>query len=742
MDKRPLTVRVARWSAEHPWRAMAMWVVFVAVCIVGGNAAGLNESTGDDNIGETGRASAIIDSGTFERVATENVLITSPSGALDQGAADAAASDAARRLSALPEVASVGDPVPSSDGTALLLPITMTGDPDTATDRVQPLLDTTAAVQQSHPAVRVEQVGSQSVNKALDETLGEDFQRAEMLSVPVTVVILVVAFGALIAAGVPVLLAMSSVGAAIGLSTLTSHLVPASDVTNSVILLIGLAVGVDYSLFYIRREREERAKGRAHLDAVEIAAETSGHAVVVSGIAVVISMAGLFLARDSIFSSFAIGSILVVAVAVLGSLTVLPALLAKLGRWVDRPRVPFLWRLTARRTGPDGRPAAPRLWPAVLRPALRYPLVTLVVSVGILVALASPALGMKLQFPGVQDIPRTTPVMLAYDRLVAAYPNTGTTHTVAVRAPAERAGEVRAALTTMARRAQADPLFTAGGALQPQIEVSADGRVSTLDIATPYASRSAEAGQSLDRLRRDLAPAALDDVPGVEYAVGGDVAGSVDYAAHVRSKLPLVMGFVLGLTFLVMALTFRSVVVALTSIALNLLSAGAAYGLLVVTFQGTWAEGLLDFTSMGAIVSWLPLFLFVVLFGLSMDYHVFVVSRIREAAQRGMPNRDAVAHGITTSAGVVTSAAIVMVAVFSIFATLSTIDMKQLGVGLAVAILLDATIIRAVVLPAVMALLGEANWWAPRFLRRRDRSQPVDAVDAGQEPDRDLVAAR
>jgi RND superfamily putative drug exporter len=742
MDKRPLTVRVARWSAEHPWRAMAMWVVFVAVCIVGGNAAGLNESTGDDNIGETGRASAIIDSGTFERVATENVLITSPSGALDQGAADAAASDAARRLSALPEVASVGDPVPSSDGTALLLPITMTGDPDTATDRVQPLLDTTAAVQQSHPAVRVEQVGSQSVNKALDETLGKDFQRAEMLSVPVTVVILVVAFGALIAAGVPVLLAMSSVGAAIGLSTLTSHLVPASDVTNSVILLIGLAVGVDYSLFYIRREREERAKGRAHLDAVEIAAETSGHAVVVSGIAVVISMAGLFLARDSIFSSFAIGSILVVAVAVLGSLTVLPALLAKLGRWVDRPRVPFLWRLTARRTGPDGRPAAPRLWPAVLRPALRYPLVTLVVSVGILVALASPALGMKLQFPGVQDIPRTTPVMLAYDRLVAAYPNTGTTHTVAVRAPAERAGEVRAALTTMARRAQADPLFTAGGALQPQIEVSADGRVSTLDIATPYASRSAEAGQSLDRLRRDLAPAALDDVPGVEYAVGGDVAGSVDYAAHVRSKLPLVMGFVLGLTFLVMALTFRSVVVALTSIALNLLSAGAAYGLLVVTFQGTWAEGLLDFTSMGAIVSWLPLFLFVVLFGLSMDYHVFVVSRIREAAQRGMPNRDAVAHGITTSAGVVTSAAIVMVAVFSIFATLSTIDMKQLGVGLAVAILLDATIIRAVVLPAVMALLGEANWWAPRFLRRRDRSQPVDAVDAGQEPDRDLVAAR
>jgi len=471
---------------------------------------------------------------------------------------------------------------------------------------------------------------------------------------------------------------------------------------------------------------------------VEIAAETSGHAVVVSGVAVIVSMAGLFLAGDSIFSSFAVGSILVVAVAVLGSLTVLPAMLAKLGRWIDRPRVPVLWRLTARRTGPDGKPAAPRFWPAVLRPALRYPLVTLVVSVGVLGALAIPALNMKLQFPGMQDVPRTTPVMQAYDRLVAAFPNTGTSHIVAVRATAERAGEVRAALTSLALRAQADPLFTAGGALEPQVEVSADGRVSTLDIATPYASRSDEAGQSLDRLRRHLVPAALGGVTGAEYAVGGEVAGNVDYAAHVRSKLPLVMGFVLVLTFLVMALTFRSVVVALTSIALNLLSAGAAYGLVVLVFQGTWAESLLGFTSMGAVVSWLPLFLFVVLFGLSMDYHVFVVSRIREAVRRGMPNRDAVAHGITTSAGVVTSAAIVMVAVFSIFATLSTIDMKQLGVGLAAAILLDATIIRAVVLPSLMALLGNANWWAPRFLRRQDDVVPVGAV----EPERDLVAIR
>ena len=720
MGRRPMTVRVARWSAEHPWRAMALWVVFVAVCFVLGSMAGLNEATdADQRIGEAGRADAIVSAGNFDDAAVDNVLITARSGVLDQAAARAAAADATARLRALPGVAAVADPVPAHDGTALLVPVTMSGDPETASDRVQPLLDTTAEVQTAHPDLRVEQVGGPSIGKALDDTLGKDFQRAEVLSLPVTLAILVVAFGALIAAGVPVLLAISSVAAAMGLSTLASHLVPATEVTASVILLIGMAVGVDYSLFYVKREREERAKGRSGLDAVEIAAETSGHAVVVSGLAVAIAMAGLFLAGDIVFSSLAVGSILVVAVAVLGSLTVLPALLAKLGRWVDRPRVPLLWRLTTRRTGPDGRPAPARFWPAVLRPALRLPVATLIVSVGLLLALAAPALGMKLKFPGMEDLPRSTAAMQAYDRLTAAFPSTGTTHQVAVRVPAGESDAARAALTDLADRAAANPLFAPAEADGPDIEVSADGRVAVLDVATPYASRTDEARDSLQVLRSDLVPGTVGALPGAEYAVGGGVAASEDYADHVWSKLPIVVGFVLILTFLVMAATFRSVVIALTSIALNLLSAAAAYGLVVLVFQGTWAEGLLGFTSMGAVVSWLPLFLFVVLFGLSMDYHVFVVSRIREAVAEGLPTRDAVAHGITASAGVVSSAAIVMVGVFSIFATLSTVDMKQLGIGLAAAILLDATIIRAVVLPSLMTTLGRANWWAPRFMRPR-----------------------
>ncbi len=732
MERKPLTVRIARWSATHPWRAMALWMVFVVASIVVGNLAGTHKAENSGNVGETASAEQMIKDGNFPKdPSVERILISSRSGPLDLVAAKAAAGDAAARLRALPAVTKVEDPVPSPDGKLLMIPVAMAGDPDTGADRVQPLLDATAAAQKDYPALRVEEVGNASIHKALDATIGKDFQRAELFSLPVTLLILLVAFGALIAAGVPVLLALSAVGAAIGLSSLTSYLIPAQDALSSVILLIGMAVGVDYSLFYLRREREERAKGAGHLDAVEIAAATSGHAVVVSGVAVIISMAGMFLAGDAIFSSFAVGSILVVAVSVLGSLTVLPALLGKLGRWVDRPRIPFLWRLTAARGQADGTAARPRFWSAVLRPALKYPVVTLVISASALVALAIPAFGMTLKLTGLQDVPRSTPVMQAYDRMTAAFPSTGTEHVVVVKAQPAQAASVKAALADLSARTATDPLFAHDQ--QPKATVSPDGTVTLLDIGTPYASGTADGKRSLDRLRTDLVPATIGKVPGVQYAVTGEIAGTTDYSEHVKQKLPWVVGFVLLLTFLVMAWTFRSVVVAATAIVLNMLSVGAAYGLLVLVFQHTWAEKLLDFRSNHGVISWLPLFLFVVLFGLSMDYHVFVVSRIREAIRQGVPNREAVAQGITRSAGVVTSAAVVMVGVFAIFGTLSTLDMKQLGVGLASAILIDATIIRAVVLPSLMTLLGNANWWAPRFLRERRTAVP--SVEQAPEPE-------
>ncbi|HET9143595.1 MMPL family transporter [Actinophytocola sp.] len=710
-SRQPVTVRVARWSATHPWRAIAMWLVFVAVCFAAGTMAGTKQATDEDQwIGESGRAAAIVQDGHFDDPVVENVLITEPDGALDQAAARTAAADVAERMRARSEVAEVGEPVLAKDGSALLVPVTMSGDPATAGDRIEALLTATADAQRAHPDLRIAQVGPESIGHGINERVGEDLGRAELMSLPVTLLIMLIAFGAIIAAGVPVLLAISAVAAAMGLTALASHLVPAVDTVNSVILLMGMAVGVDYSLFYLKREREERERLNgnpvSHVAAVEIAAATAGRAVVVSGLAVIVSMAGLYLANDAVFSSLGTGSIIVVAVAMLGSLTVLPALLAKLGRRVDRPRIPLLWRISNRQ-GP------PRVWPALLRPALRYPALTLVISAGAMVALALPALNMTLRSAGPETLPRSIPVVAAWDDLTTAFPSEGTSHQIAVRAPAERAGEVRTALTELLDRTQGDGLFATDA--RAEIRTSDDGRVSTVGIPIPYTESAPEAERSLAVLREALLPATVGRVADVDYAVGGDVARNVDYQQNQSDTLPWVVGFVLVLTFVVMAVTFRSLAVALTALVLNALSAAAAFGVLTLVFQHSWAEGLLGFTNTGAIIAWIPLFVFVVLVGLSMDYHVFVVSRIREAAQRGMSTRDAVEYGITRSAGVVTSAALVMMSVFAVFAFLSMIEMKEMGVGLATAVFLDAMIIRVLVLPSLMTLLGRANWWPSRM---------------------------
>ncbi|WP_084468498.1 MMPL family transporter [Actinokineospora inagensis] len=705
------TVRVARWSAEHPWRSITAWLLFVAVCVGVGNMVGTKTTNFDDNLtGEMAVFQKMVDDAGFNRPATENVLITARNGALDQGGALAVAGEVKAKMSGLKEVGKVSDPVPSPKGTAVLVSVDIAGASKTADERLQPLLDATAAVQAAHPELRVEEVGGESLNKALSDTLGDDFGRAELISLPVTLVIMLVAFGAVIAAGVPVLLALSAVGAAMGLSALVSQLVPATDNTASMILLIGMAVGVDYSLFYVRREREERAKGRTHLDAVEMAAATSGHAIVVSGFAVVVAMAGMFVANNSVFNSMAIGSILVVLVAVAGSITVLPAMLAKLGRWIDKPRVPLIWRLS-------NRGGEPRVWKAVLRPSLRRPGSTLLVAAIALIALAIPAFGMNLNSPSTSDLPRSIPIMQSYDRMTAAFPSTGASHEIGVRAPADKVAQTEAAVSALEGRIKADPAFAHDREIQ--VLRSPDGRIFLLDAAISGPAAGKLADDSLNWLRTVALPQTVGSVAGAQFAVSGQTAGENDFVDQMTESLPWVIAVVLLLTFLIMTWTFRAPVIALSSIALNMLSAGAAYGVLVLVFQHHWAEGLLGFTANGGITAWLPLMLFVVLFGLSMDYHVFVVSRIREARQSGLDNRAAVARGITSSAGVVTSAAAVMVGVFSIFGTLSTIDMKQMGVGLATAILLDATIIRAVVLPALMAVLGERNWWVPRFLQPR-----------------------
>jgi RND superfamily putative drug exporter len=693
--------------------------VTVVAIVVGAGAAGTVEATDtDEAVGESAAAVKALDGSEFahDEPPLELVLVQAPSGTgIEQasGVVDGVRAD----LEALPQVAKVRDPVVSPDGTAALLPaeleIPVNPDPSGADAEASSAAvdDVVAAAQAENPDVTIEHTGDVALDDAISQIYDEDLKRAELFSVPVTLVILILVFGALIAASVPLLLALSAVVAAMGLSQLVSHLVPTAEEVSSVILLVGMAVGVDYSLFYIRREREERLKGRGTYDAIAVAAATSGRAVVISGVTVIIAMAGMFLSGDGTFASLAVGTIAVVAAAVVGSVTVLPALLAILGRWVDRPRVPLVWRLQSR----DGNP---RFWRAVLRPVLARPTIAFTVGAGLLVALALPALGMKLGDPGIDDLPQNQPAIAAYARLVELFPDEGASHDVVVWSesggPLDQAA-LGDALAKLDARLQGDSRFAVASPLLATYAL--DGDVALVEVPIPDDYSSEAAVESLDALRTDVA-GTLAAVAGTDAGVTGDTAWSADFREQLRQRMPVVVAFVLGLTLIVLVLAFRSLTIALTSVALNLLSVAAAYGLVTWVFQGTWAEGLLGFHSSGAILTWLPLFLFVILFGLSMDYHVFVVSRIREAREAGLDTRAAVAQGITRSAGTVTSAAVVMVAVFSIFATLSALDFKQLGVGLAAAILIDATVVRAVLLPSAMVLLGDRNWYLPGWMQR------------------------
>ena len=705
---------LARWSATHRWTVVGLWLAAVAVAVVVGGAVGTKTLTGaESGSGESGRADLVLSDAGFPDAPVEQVLVQDRDGGplgAEGGDAVAEVIAAARGLN---QVAAVGEPVPSADGSAQLVPVTLdVGDltgaeaQEAAEEAVGPLLEAVAGVQADHPDLRVVQAGGSSLDAVVGEQLDADFQRAELLSLPVTLVVLLVAFGALLAAGVPLLLGLTAVGGALGLVSLVSQLSPIDEATSSVVLLIGMAVGVDYALFYVRRAREERRHGADTRLAVELAAATSGRAVLTSGLAVAVAMAGMYLAGNAVFTSFATGTILVVVVSVLGSLTVLPAVLALLGRGIERPRLPLLGRLV-------GRTDESRVWSAVVRRVVARPGMSFAVGAGLLLALAAPAIGMKTSMPGMAALSRDSEVVRAYDAITAAYPQEGTTDQVVVwRADGDQL-DMAAVESAAAELGGRLPKQQAG-----EVEFNPAGTVARLDVARDVDVGSDQAGAALAELREDLLPGTLGAVPGVSTAVTGEAAGAADFGSTMAERLPLVIGFVLALTVVVLTVAFRSVAVALLAAGLTLLSVGAAYGVMVLVFQGEWAEGLLGFTSTGTIVSWLPLFLFVVLFGLSMDYHVFVVSRIRESAVAGVPLKLAVVSGVSRSAGVVTSAAVVMVAVFSIFATLSMLEFKQLGVGLAVAVLVDATLVRGVLLPAAMAILGERTWWLPRWLRK------------------------
>ncbi|WP_369142298.1 MMPL family transporter [Streptomyces sp. R44] len=720
------TVRMARHSARHPWRALIGWLLFVALCLGAGIALGSRPATTEDfRIGEAGRAEALAAEGGLQQKPLERVLVQAApgTGPVDRAEAEAAAREIASRMRQLPEVLSVAGPVADAHHTTLRVDVTMKGAEFDGKKHVDALLAQTAEVRAAHPRLLVEEVGSPSIGKGVDKLRGDDLSRTEVIALPVTLITLLIVFGSVVMAVVPLLLALSSIVAAVGLSMIASHVFPDAGVGTNVILLIGLAVGVDYTLFYLKREGEERARaadGRLSTQAVvELAAATSGRAVVVSGLAVAVSSATLYLADDVIFSSIATGAVVVTLVAVLSSLTVLPALLALLGEHAERRRA-------RRKPGPDRAPrtrrTGGRLTAAVLRPVAKHPAVTLAVSTLALLALALPVLHINITEMSRETHSRAIPAMRTYDRLMAAYPELKAMHQVVVRADAQRADEVAGALRTLADRAGAeDPAI--GGT--PVLRTSADRRTTLLELAVPRSVNSPEARASLDLLRTDLVPGTVGALAGTEVAVTGEVARYADYPDHQKRKLPLIIGALLLVTFVMTVWAFRSVVLGLVGVLLNLLSAFASLGVLVLVFQHRWAEGILDFTSTGSIGSRVPLFLFVILFGLSMDYQVFVISRIREARMDGVPTRQAVLQGLSSSAGVVTSAAVVMVTVFASFAALHLIEMKQIGFSLAVAVLLDAFVIRVLVLPSLMLLLGEANWWPARGMSRSAEPEPA-----------------
>ncbi|MFB7991483.1 MMPL family transporter [Streptomyces sp. NPDC056002] len=719
---RGLAARAGGWSVRHRWAAVGIWVLFVVLAMGIGSAAGRVDVSDSDQLqGETTQAARIIDDAGIEEPAGETVLVQGRDG-------DARATDAGFRRAvdevvkavqgtgAVTNVKSPYDPQAktiSKDGRSALVRFDMRGDPGTASDRVEPVLKAVEKVQRSHGSLRIEEIGGASMGKTFEDAFGNDFQRAEYSAVPVALGILLIAFGALVAALLPVALAVTAIMATMGLMGIVSHLQPMSDTANSVMLLVGLAVGVDYCLFYLRREREERMKGHDPQTALRVAAATSGRAVIVSGVTVCVAMAGMLFTGLAEFQAMGLASLMVVAVAMVGSVTVLPALLSLLGERVEKGRLPFLNR--GRRRSGNGAPEGSRFWQAVLRVVLARPAVSVVVAIGALLAVTASALGMKTQNLTLdQEFGDSLPIVATYDRLNDAFPGGSEPAEVVVRAADINAPEVRSAIADF--RAAA----VGSGASRGPVALTVHGRENVAFISVPLVGGSDQdrAEKSLALIRDQVRPDTLGKVDGVEAPVTGQVAGSKDFNDQIVGSVVPVFAFVVVFAFLLMLLSFRSLTVAITSIALNLLSVGAAYGILVAVFQNGWGASLVGAEGVGAIISWLPLFLFVILFGLSMDYHVFVVSRIREARLQGRTNKDAITHGVVTTAGVVTSAAVIMVAVFAIFGTLSMQSFKQMGVGLAAAVLIDATVIRGILLPAVMALLGERNWYLPKWLHR------------------------
>jgi uncharacterized membrane protein YdfJ with MMPL/SSD domain len=771
-SREPATVRIAMWSARHRWPVAGLWfVATIGLLLISLSVGGIDAADADANPNERQlEASEAYDlfnaGGTNDPFEQVLVVVGGAPGATADPAFKAAVGDVVAQLQAAgapldgvqtPTFDQLTDPfsappeagLVSPDGSTVRIVGRINGDETRVVPLIAPVLPILAEARTANPDLRIHAISSTFINDDINALISEGLDDSLRLTIPLTFIILLFAFGAIVASVVPLVLAITSLVAAFGILGIYSQVVgPVSPNATQLIVLIGLAVAVDYSLFMITRFRVERRAGRDRAKAIEVSSSTAGRAVFFSGLAVMISLAGLFTLGVSLFTSMAVGTIAVVFVSVVGSLTFLPATLSILGDRVNLGR-PAAWlpRLAAalpigpvRRWGTSAlgwldrraaRQEGSGFWGRLVTWVMARPVPMTIVSVALLLLLASPALQLRTGITDITAFPDSIDGVAGIKLLNEKWPEGTELHLQVVVTNADKP-ETQAAI----ERLKTEGLTIAGLHAPVEVTPSHDGKVALVSF-TMGGGQNDEANRAIVlQTRSQLVPAIFGATPEVRALVTGDAAFSVDVTKVYADGIPLIFGFVLGLSFLLMLVAFHSIVIPIKAILLNLLSTAAAYGVLVLVFQNGWFAGPLGITPSGVIESWVPLFIFTILFGLSMDYHLFILTRIKEARDRGLDSRAAVAKGISVTAGVITSAASIMVVVFAVFVGLKFVFIQQLGLGLAVAVFIDATLIRSILLPASMTLLGDWNWWMPRWLdwipRVTIEGDPDEPVEVGQ----------
>ena len=726
----PWTVRVAAWSARHRWPVAALWFVatiglFVGSLLAGGTRSSEAVSNNERSKYEAGEAYVVWGKANAnagqQAPASQQflLLLSSVDRTLDDPAFQAAIGDITTRISALaapvggatgpvfeglldPRIAPPEAGLVSADRSTVRIVARVPGDGPVIEERLAPVPAMVTEIKSAHPDFRIHVLNNTLTNDEIQELINGGLDRSLLLTIPITFVILLIAFGALVAAVIPLVLAVTALLAAFGILGLYSQVIsPVSPYASQLIVLIGLAVAVDYSLFMVTRFRTERRRGKTKMAAIEASSATAGRAVFFSGLAVMISIGGLFLLDDPLFRSMAIGTISVVFVAVVGSLTFLPATLAILGDRVNALRLPILGR---------ERPEGSGIWAVVVRAVMRRPVIAASATALALIALATPVTRLHMGQADFTSFPDSLDGVQAVNLLNEKWPS-GTDLDLSVVVTGAGDPATKTAIDRMTDALVAIP----GLSGPPKTIPSADGSAAFVSVLMSGSSNDIRNQDIVRQVRTSVVPATFGGLPGVRALVTGDAAYTLDVVDFYAHGMPLVMGFVLALSFVLLLVAFRSIVIPIKAILLNLLSTGAAFGLMVLVFQQGFLADVLGFKP-GPIEGFIPVFIFTILFGLSMDYHVFILTRIKEARDHGLSSNEAVARGIAITSGTITSAAAIMVCVFAVFVTLPLVIIKQLGFGLAIAVLIDATVVRSILLPATMRLLGEWNWWLPQWL--------------------------